>query len=149
MVNLYSVRKSNFDLWSTQESNAKLRSTTSGQVALFVGATSGIALQTLTRFVRLSYQPKAYIVGRKPERLSEIIENLKDINPKGTYISIESKISLLKNVDAACEEFQKQEKSLDLLIMCPGYLKLSRQRRHSEFLSHKPNQARRIGVKND
>lgn len=139
MVNLHCVRQSNFELWSTQESSAKLRSTTSGQVALFVGATSGIALQTLTRFVHLSYQPKAYIVGRNPERLSKIIEDLKDINPKGTYIPIESKISLLKNVDAACEEFQKREKSLDLLIMCPGYLKLSRQRTHFKFLSHSPN----------
>ena len=139
MVNLHCVRKSNFDLWSTQVSNAKLRSTTSGQIALFVGATSGIALQTLTRFVRLSYQPKAYIVGRNPERLSKIIEDLKDINSRGTYIPIESKISLLKNVDAACEEFQKQETSLDLLIMCPGYLKLSRQRTHFEFLFHNPN----------
>ena len=139
MVDLRAVRKSNFDLWSTQESNAKVRSTTSGQVALFIGATSGIALETLTRFVRLSYQPKTYIVGRNPEKLSRIIEDLKDINPKGTYIPIESKISLLKNVDAACEEFQKQEKSLDLLIMCPGYLKLSRQRTHFESLFHDPN----------
>ena len=139
MVNLHSVRKSNFDLWSTQESNTKLRSTTSGQVALFVGATSGIALQTLTRFVRLSHQPKAYIVGRNSERLSKIIEDLNDINSKGAYIPIESKISLLKNVDAACEEFQKQETSLDLLVMCPGYLKLSRQRTHIESLSHDPN----------
>ena len=138
MVNLFSVRKSNFDLWSTQESNAKLRSTTSGQVALFVGATSGIALQTLRRFVRLSYRPKAYIVGRNPERLSKIIEDLNDINSEGTYIPIESKISLLKNVDAACEEFQRREKSLDLLIMCPGYLKLSRQRTHTNFLSSDP-----------
>ena len=81
-------------------------------------------------------------MGRDPERLSEIIEGLKAINSKGTYIPIESKISLLKNVDAACEEFQRQEKSLDLLIMCPGYLKLSRQRTHSEILFQNPNQAR-------
>ena len=81
-------------------------------------------------------------MGRNPERLSEIIQDLKAINSKGTYIPIESKISLLKNVDAACEEFQRREKSLDLLIMCPGYLKLSRQRTHFEILFHDPNQIR-------
>ena len=133
MVNLHSVRESNFQLWSLQESNAKLRSTNWGQVALFVGATSGIAFQTLTRFARLSYKPKAYIVGRNPERLSEIVAELKAINAQGIYIPIESKISLLKNVDAACQEFQRQERTLDLLIMCPGYLKLSRQRRSLIF----------------
>ena len=77
-------------------------------------------------------------MGRNPERLSEIIEKLKSINSEGTYIPIESQISLLKNVDAACEEFQRREKSLDLLIMCPGYLKLSRQRTLFGFLFHDP-----------
>ena len=117
MVNLKSVR----------ESNAALRSTSSGQVALFVGATSGIALHTLTEYTRHSNRPKVYIVGRSDPKLSGIIGDLERINPQGSYVPIRSEISLLKNVDTACEEYKREEKSLDLLVMAPGYLKLSRQ----------------------
>lgn len=120
MVNLKLVR----------ESNAALRSTVSGQVALFVGATSGIALATLTEYTRRSNRPKVYIVGRSDAKLSNIIGDLKQINPQGSYVPIKSEISLLKNVDTACEEYKRKEKSLDLLLMAPGYIKLSRQGTH-------------------
>ena len=109
-----------------KESNASLKSTVSGQVALFVGATSGIAGQTLTEFARYSDKPKIYIVGRNEARLSCTVRDLEGINPGGSYVSINAEISLLKNVDAACEEFKRKEKTLDLLVMCPGYVKLSR-----------------------
>jgi NAD(P)-dependent dehydrogenase (short-subunit alcohol dehydrogenase family) len=111
---------------NVQESNAAMRSTSSGQVALFVGATSGIAFHTLTEFTRNSNRPKVYIVGRSDAKLSNIITELERINPEGSYVPIRSEISLLKNVDAACEEYKRKEKRLDLLVMCPGYLKLSR-----------------------
>ena len=118
------------NLKSVQKSNAALRSTGSGQVALFVGATSGIALHTLTEYARHANQPKVYIVGRSDAKLSNIIGDLERINPQGSYAPIRSQISLLKNVDAACEEYQRKEKKLDLLVMAPGYLKLSRQGTH-------------------
>ena len=118
------------NLTSVQESNATLRSTVSGQVALFVGATSGIALHTLTQYARHSNQPKVYIVGRSDTKLLNIIGDLESINPQGSYIPIRSEISLLENVDAACEQYKRKEKRLDLLLMCPGYLKLSRQGTH-------------------
>jgi hypothetical protein len=116
MVNLKSVR----------ESNAALRSTRSGQVSLFVGATSGIALHTLTEYTRHADRPKVYIVGRSDTKLSTVIGDLERINPQGSYVPIRSEVSLLKNVDTACEEYKRKEKCLDLLIMAPGYLKLSR-----------------------
>ena len=108
------------NLKSVQESNAALRSTISGQVSLFVGATSGIAFHTLTEYARKSNRPKVYIVGRSDAKLAEIIRDLEKINPQGSYVPIKSEISLLKNLDAACEEFKRKEKSLDLLLMCPG-----------------------------
>ena len=115
---------------SVQESNASLSSTCSGQLALFVGATSGIALATLTEYARQSSRPKIYIVGRSDAKLSGIIKDLERINPQGSYVPIRSEISLLKNVDTACEEYKRKEDSLDLLVMAPGYLKLSRQGKH-------------------
>lgn len=110
-----------------RQSNAALRSTVSGQVALFVGATSGIAFHTLMEYTRQSNQPKVYIVGRSDAKLSTIIADLKKINPQGSYLPIRSEVSLLKNVDTACAEYKKKEQKLDLLVMAPGYLKVSRQ----------------------
>ena len=108
---------------SVQASNAALRSTISGQVALFIGATSGIAYHTLLEYTKNSSKPKIYVVGRNDVTLGKIIAELQNLNPQGTFLTIKSEISLLKNVDAACEEMRSKEKSLDLLIMCPGYLK--------------------------
>ena len=115
------------NLKSAQESNAALRSTLSSQTALFVGATSGLGLTTLNEYTRHSNRPKVYIVGRSDTRLSSIIGDLERINPQGSYVPIKSEISLFKNVDTACKEYKRKEKSLDLLIMSPGYLKLARQ----------------------
>ncbi len=109
-----------------QQSNDALSSTTSGQVSLFVGATSGLALATMTEYARQSTRPKIYIVGRNPSKLSSVILELEKINAQGTYIPIQSELSLFMNVDAACEELKAREKSLDLLLMCPGYLKAGR-----------------------
>ena len=112
-------------LKAVQESNASLHSLSPGQVALFIGATSGIAMHTLLEYTRQSNKPKIYIVGRGEAKLAPLIANLERINHQGTYIPLQYSISLLKNVDGACEEFKSKEKQLDLLVMCPGYLKLS------------------------
>ncbi|KAL8723590.1 MAG: hypothetical protein Q9225_000132 [Loekoesia sp. 1 TL-2023] len=112
-------------LKTVQESNASLQSISPGQVALFVGATSGIAMHTLLEYARNSNKPKIYIVGRGQAKLSPLIENLKKINQQGSYVPLQYSISLLKNVDAACDELKTKEDKLDLLVMCPGYLKLS------------------------
>jgi NADP-dependent 3-hydroxy acid dehydrogenase YdfG len=114
-------------LKAVRQSNAALRSAISGQVALFVGATSGIAFHTLMEYTRQANRPKVYIVGRSDAKLSNIIGDLKKINPQGSYHPIRSEVSLLKNVDAACEEYKTKEKKLDLLVMAPGYIKVSRQ----------------------
>lgn len=117
-------------LKSVQESNAGIKSIGSGKIALFIGATSGIAYHTLKEFAQHSDRPKVYIVGRSDAKLSPVTEELENINPQGTYVPIKSEISLLKNVDAACEEFKGKEKTLDLLLMCPGYLKILRVGEH-------------------
>lgn len=113
-------------LESVQASNASLKSTSPGQIALFIGATSGIAMHTLLEYARHSNSPKVYLVGRSESKLSPLINQLVKINPQGSYTPLQYSISLLKNVDAACEEFKRNEKSLHLLVMCPGYLKVSR-----------------------
>ena len=113
-------------LKAVQQSNAELKSAAPGQVALFVGATSGIAMHTLLEYARYSNTPRVYIVGRGDAKLSPVIEECKKINAQGSFIPIKAEISLLKNVDSVCEELKSKEKKLDLLVMCPGYLRLVR-----------------------
>lgn len=113
-------------LKTVRASNASLRSGEPGQVSLFVGATAGIGLYSLYEYARCSNRPRIYIVGRSEAKLSKIVGDLKSINPEGAYGPIRSDIGLLKNVDAACEEFKSKEGKLDLLFMSPGYIKVSR-----------------------
>lgn len=92
-----------------------------------MGATSGIAFHTMLEYAKNSDQPKIYVVGRGEIKFANVINELRKFNADGRYLAIKAEISLLKNVDAACDEFQRQEKRLDLLVMCPGYLKLTRR----------------------
>lgn len=113
-------------LKAVRESNSTLKTTAPGRIALFVGATSGIAMHTLLSYAHHANQPKIYIVGRSTAKLSPVIAELQKINPEGSYIPIISEISLLKNVDAACDEIKRQVQTMDLLVMCPGYVSLSK-----------------------
>lgn len=99
-------------------------------VAVFVGATQGIGLGTLKAFARHTSSPTAYCIGRSPETLQRIADELKSLNPNGNYIPIEcADLTLLKNVDLACHSVaQKAEvgsKRIDLLCMSAGFMSFS------------------------
>ena len=109
-----------------EQSNADFKANVPSQVAFFVGATSGIGMNTLLRYAQYANAPTVYLVGRSDAKLSPVIKNLENINPLGSYKGIKSEISLLKSVDSACDEFKKHEKKLDLLFIGGGYLKVTR-----------------------
>lgn len=70
-------------------------------------------------------QPTCYIVGRNEARVQEIIIEMKDLNVKGTYISVKGEVSLLAAVDECCEKIKSmfgEGKGLDLLFMSQGYI---------------------------
>ena len=113
MVSIKDVRISNSTFKATSEP---------GLVAIFVGATSGIGLGALKQFSKLAKAPKVYIIGRSKKAATPLLEELQASNPNATFHFIETEISLIKNVDSACEEIKKNEKKLDILIMTPGYL---------------------------
>ena len=71
--------------------------------------------------VPLPTSQRLYIVGRNDANLFQIIDNLEDVNQHAAYMPIKCEISMLENVDSACEEFSVKEQSLDLLLMCSGY----------------------------
>jgi NAD(P)-dependent dehydrogenase (short-subunit alcohol dehydrogenase family) len=114
MVNLKDIRNS----------NRALQYLPPGLVAVFAGATSGIGLATLKQFAKYANGPRAYIIGRSKENAAHIIDQLKIINPMGTFVFIEGQISLIKEVDRIFEEIEKLENYVDILCMSPGYLSL-------------------------
>jgi len=114
MVNIKDVRKSNLDF--------KLSGHASNTVAVFVGATSGIGMGTLMQYAKYAQGAKAYIVGRSKSAAQPLLGELKATNPEGTFEFIETEISLIKNVDLACEKIKSKEKKVDILFLSPGFL---------------------------
>lgn len=122
MVSLDLVRKS----------NGSLSSTIPRVVALFVGGSSGIGRTTLRQLARNAEAPTAYIVGRSESNAKPLLKELSRINPRGSFNFIEADVSLIRNVDKACENIKKHEKALNLLFMTPGGLSLVGRRETSE-----------------
>lgn len=114
MVNIKDVRKSNLAL--------KLSGHASDLVAVFVGATSGIGLGTLKQYAKYAQGGKAYVLGRSRTAAQPLLDELKESNPMGTFEFLETEISLIKNVDLACEEIKAKEKKVDILFVSPGFL---------------------------
>ncbi|KAF2727410.1 hypothetical protein EJ04DRAFT_547263 [Polyplosphaeria fusca] len=88
--------------------------------AVFVGATSGIGEYTLKSFAKHCPHPKAYFIGRSPTAGARILSELKAQNPAGQYTFIPSDISLLKNVDAVCQQIKEKEQHINMLVLSQG-----------------------------
>jgi NAD(P)-dependent dehydrogenase (short-subunit alcohol dehydrogenase family) len=122
MVSLDIVRKA----------NSSLSSRLPNPVVLFVGGTSGIGRSTLRQLALNTKAPTAYIVGRSENNAKPLLKELHQLNPLGFYNFIEADVSLISNVDKACESIKQHEKALDLLFMTPGGLSLVGRRETSE-----------------
>jgi NAD(P)-dependent dehydrogenase (short-subunit alcohol dehydrogenase family) len=114
MVNIKDVRVSNADFKASKPS----------VVAVFVGATSGIGLATVKHLAAAAVKPTIYILGRSKSSASPLLDELAKINPQATVNFIETEISLIKNIDKACEEIVSKEKKVDLLFLSPGGVSL-------------------------
>ncbi|CAD0083395.1 unnamed protein product [Aureobasidium vineae] len=122
MVSLDLVRKA----------NSSLGSRLPNPVALFVGGTSGIGRSTLRQLALNTNAPTAYIVGRSENSAKPVLKELRQINPLGSFNFIEADVSLISNVDKACESIKQREKALDMLFMTPDGLSLVGRRETSE-----------------
>lgn len=118
-------------------SNATLKSLPAGLVAIFVGGTSGIGLFTARELVRNTTSPKVYLLGRSQTEAIKIIDELKGINPSSQVSFIQKDVSLLKNVDEACQEIKNKEKQVNLLFMTCGYYTLKGREETAEGLDRK------------
>jgi NAD(P)-dependent dehydrogenase (short-subunit alcohol dehydrogenase family) len=99
------------------QSNARLPTTL---VAVFVGATSGIGEYTLKSFARHCTHPRAYFIGRSQPSADRITQELKKLNPNGTYTFIQSDVGEIKNVDAVCAQIRSEEKTINMLVLSQG-----------------------------
>jgi NADP-dependent 3-hydroxy acid dehydrogenase YdfG len=114
MVAIKDIRISNAAFKESKES--------SGLVAVFVGATSGIGMGTLKALVKNANAPKIYILGRSKSSAATLLNELLSMIPQATLVFIETEVSLMKNVDTACEQIKSDEKKVDILFLSPGYL---------------------------
>jgi len=103
-------------------SNESLNSQPPGLVAVFAGATAGIGLHTLKQLSKHVTAPRVYMIGRSRAKAATLLDELKVINPEGTYVFSEGEFSLVKDVDRFSEEIKKAEERVDILCMSPGYL---------------------------
>ncbi|KAE8385386.1 hypothetical protein BDV23DRAFT_190899 [Aspergillus alliaceus] len=110
-------------LKTVQASNASLRSIPN-LTALFVGGTSGMGQSTLRQLAKHTESPTAYIVGRNQSRAKPFLTELQQINPKGRFNFIEADVSLVRNVDKACQQILQRETHLNFLFMTPGGISL-------------------------
>ncbi|GIZ44733.1 hypothetical protein CKM354_000792400 [Cercospora kikuchii] len=124
-------------------SNASLKQThSSPTTALFVGATSGIGLATLQAFAKHLSSPHAIVVGRDQQTFQPHLDNLKTLNPNGTYTFLESDISLLANVDKVSKVIkstlsqQQGNSKLDFLFLSQGYISFTGREENADGLDN-------------
>ena len=105
--------------------------------AIFTGATQGVGLVALQAFATHVPMPKAIIVGRSRQHFEDKLQRLKLINPKGEFIFIEGQVSLIKSIDAICEQIKDlvPSRTVEFLCMSQGYAPIEGRRFTSEGLN--------------
>ncbi|KAA6409851.1 MAG: hypothetical protein FRX48_06463 [Lasallia pustulata] len=122
---------------AVRASNARLKNTQPGLVALFVGATSGIGEYTLKQFYRQTASPVVYFVGRNQSAATRILSELEPLNPTGTATFLRADITLLSSVRTLCASLLTRSQTLNLLFLTPGTLSLKAYSPTPESLDRK------------
>lgn len=120
-------------LKAVRAANETIKTQRPGLVALFIGATSGIAEQALRQLARLAQEPKIYVVGRKAAAAAPLMAELRQANPKGEFLFIERNVALVKDTNLVCEEIKQREARLDLLVMAAGFISFSGRQSRSSY----------------
>ena len=119
----FQIHSTMVSLKAVQGSNAGLRALPN-ITALFVGGTSGIGQSTLRQLAQGTEKPTAYIVGRNESKTRPFLAELRQLNPEGQFNFVEADVSLIRNVDATCDQILRREKHLNFLFMTPGGISL-------------------------
>ncbi|KAI6815358.1 hypothetical protein KC340_g15661 [Hortaea werneckii] len=123
-----------------KSANASLDKSPQELTAVFTGATNGIGLATLRAFAKHISSPRAIIVGRSQTKFASELDNLRSINPKGTYTFLETDISLIQNIDHLCQTIQTHlddgRTKIDLLLMSQGYISFNGRETNADGLDN-------------
>ncbi|KAH8810902.1 hypothetical protein F5884DRAFT_780728 [Xylogone sp. PMI_703] len=121
---------------AVRAANAQVSQLKTSTTAIFVGGTSGIGRATLLELARRKTKSlRVYIIGRNASSQQDLLNQLREINPKGDFIFLETQITLLAEVKRVCDEIKTREKSIDLLWLSAGALPFDGRKETSEGLS--------------
>lgn len=104
----------------TETNDAYARGQHSGLVCVFAGATAGIGRATLERLATMLHSSTFYILGRNKERHSPWLDQLRAICPSSRFVYIEAQVSLIADIDKACNQILSAERKVNVLCMSPG-----------------------------
>ncbi|KAK4891890.1 hypothetical protein LTR27_009589 [Elasticomyces elasticus] len=107
-----------------EASDARIKTRPPGLDAVFVGATNGVGETTSKQFCKYAVRPRVYFVRRSREVGGRIKQECEALSPEGTFVSIQRETSLMRNVDAVCEEIKNKEESVSLLFLSVGTLQV-------------------------
>ncbi|KAM0325930.1 hypothetical protein ACHAQA_007235 [Verticillium albo-atrum] len=105
--------------------NARLNPSTSPQTCLFLGATSGIGLATLSALLATDIPTKVYVVGRSPALHGPRLQALREASPHAELILLDAEIARLADARRVCTEILARETRLDALFLAAGYMPLA------------------------
>ncbi|KUJ09016.1 uncharacterized protein LY89DRAFT_701536 [Mollisia scopiformis] len=91
-----------------------------GLVCVFAGATSGIGLATCQKMTTMLQSSTFYILGRSPERYTDLLDQMRELAPSNKIVYVETQVSLIASIDAACAQISSAEQKVDYLCMSPG-----------------------------
>lgn len=85
-------------------SNAKITEADTPRVAVYVGATAGIARASLKLLVSKKTPIKVYVLGRNESKHKTFLDELRASNSKATIVWLEGQVSLLSETQRLCDE---------------------------------------------
>jgi len=119
MVSLTAIKKSN-------EAFAKSRAHHSqGLVVVLAGATSNLGAGSLQQLAAMLQGSTFYVLGRSAARFVSQRVELEKLNPSLKIEFIETDVTLITGIDAACERIAAAEKKVDYLFMSQGCIPLT------------------------
>lgn len=115
-------------------SNSLINDSNAPRISVFIGGTSGIGRLTLLALVATGASLKIYLLGRKSSepRITALIDECHDLNPKAQVIWLAGEASLLADTQRFCETVKQRENRVDLVFLTAGYAPFGPRQETSE-----------------
>jgi NADP-dependent 3-hydroxy acid dehydrogenase YdfG len=88
-----------------------------GLVCVFSGATGGIGAGTIEQMAKILQGATFYVLGRSAATFASQRAKLESLNPTLKLVFLETQLSLVSDVDAACKKISAVEQKVDCLYM--------------------------------